>query len=159
MKSLLLWCAYAICWITWSFYADHQTVMFILVILRWFDTLTWIIKFFRLGKLSSKWIRYGTVAKWLLLCIPYLFHLLMRANWLESDADIILSMIFSILSLAELISIMQNISVILSWQDIKEQDAITKVINWVLAIMNILLEQTIWRLQRSVWSDSVKQKK
>lgn len=83
----------------------------------------------------------------------------MRANWLESDADIILSMIFSILSLAELISIMQNISVILSWQDIKEQDAITKVINWVLAIMNILLEQTIWRLQRSVWSDSVKQKK
>ena len=158
MKSLLLWCAYAICWITWSFYADHETVISILVVLRWFDTITGIVKFFRLWRLASKWIRYWTIAKWLLLCIPYLFHLLMRANWLESDADIILSMIFSILSLAELISIIQNISVILSGKDIKEQDAITKIINWILAIMNILLEQTIWRLQRSVWVDPVKKK-
>lgn len=101
-----------------------------------------------MGRLSSKGIRYGTTAKVFMLGIPYLIYNIINIWGSVSFSDWMLTIVFTVLWIAELISIIQNIQVIKSWEDITEQDAISKVLNWILAFANIALEQTIGRLQK-----------
>ena len=146
MEQKIYLCSYAICGIiAWLF--GHHTWLFQLLALMWaFDTVTWVIRYWRLKRLNSRSLRFWTISKWLLLFVPIGVYATLNAivPW---AADLITTVMLSAICLSELISSIQNIQVAKTGVDITEQDAVTKVINGMLAYTNILLDTVLKRLQ------------
>jgi len=146
MNEKVAYCIYVICWIVAGFYGKHEALQQVLMLLWAFDTITWIIRYFRLGKLRSRSIWYGTLSKALLLIIPLSIHMASESVSVGSG-DVITSIVFWTLCIAEFISIIQNIQVARTGVDITEQDAVSKVLNGILWGMNRLLDHTIGKFQ------------
>ena len=146
MNGFVPLCAYAICAIMAGFYWKNELIQSILMLLWICDTITWILRYYRMWKLRSRAIRYGTASKALLLWIPFLIHITAEAvnPWYW---DRITSIVFATLCIAELISITQNIQIFKTWIDITEQDAVSKILNWLLWLLNRMLDNTLWKLQ------------
>lgn len=87
----------------------------------------------------------------IMLWIPLVVAKIASAFWLSAT---ILSVVFSILCFAESISILQNLKVIKTGKDESEQDVITKLLEWILNILNIILDKTLLKLQKA-WEDAM----
>ena len=144
--NVLKICGYIFCGYLWMFYSQYNHIVDALGLLWMLDTFTWIIKYFRLWRLTSKWLRYGTIVKTIMLWIPFIVAKIASAFWLSA---IILSVVFAILCFAESISILQNLKVIKTGKDESEQDVITKILDGILNIWNIILEKTLLKLQKA----------
>lgn len=149
--NVLKICWYIFCGYLWMFYSQYNHIVDALGLLWMLDTFTWIIKYFRLWRLTSKWLRYGTIVKTIMLWIPLVVAKIASAFWLSAT---ILSVVFAILCFAESISILQNLKVIRTGKDESEQDVITKLLEWILNIWNIILEKTLLKLQKA-WEDAM----
>lgn len=86
-----------------------------------------------------------------MLWIPLIVAKIASAFWLS---PVILSVVFAILCFAEFISILQNLKVIKTGIEESEQDVITKLLDWLLNIWNIILEKTLLKLQKA-WEDAL----
>lgn len=140
-------CAYAICIVMAWFYWKNELIQSILMILWIADTLTGIIRYYRMWNLKSRAIWYGITAKGLLLFIPFILHITAESVMIGSG-DRITAIIYSALCVAETISIIQNIQIIKTGVEITEQDAMSKLLNGVLWLLNKFLENTLWKMQK-----------
>lgn len=146
MENYVKVCSYAICAITAGFYGKHEALQSILMVLWMADTFTGILRAFRLWRLKSRSIWYGTISKTLLLWVPFTIHIAAEAVQ-SGSGNAITSIAFATLCMAEVISNIQNIQVIKTGVDITEQDAMSKVLNGILTLLNKMLEKTVWHLQ------------
>lgn len=137
-------CGYFMCWALWAFYNQYSHLMDLLVVLWFFDNVTWVVKYFRLWRLSSKWLWYWTVVKTLMLWIPFIVAKFASAFGMS---DKVLSMSFAILCFAEVISNLQNLKVANTGIEETEQDVITKLLDGALTIGNKIFEWTFLKLQ------------
>lgn len=137
-------CWYVICWALWMFYNDYSKLMDLLVILWALDNITWMLKYHRLWRLTSKWLWYGTSVKTIMIWIPFIIAQAASAYWLDKN---ILSFSFAILSFAEFISILQNLKVAKTGIEETENDVITKILDWALVIWNKTFERLFIKLQ------------
>lgn len=144
------YCSYLICTTVQAYLWNYELAMSLLLILFLADTFTWIIKYFRLWRLKSKGMWYGTISKAFMLIIPMLLDIAISLTIFSEYRENVWAATITVLVIAELISIIQNIKVIRTWVEETEQDVITKLLEWMLAIGNIVLENTVWRLQDSV---------
>lgn len=142
--NIIKTCWYFVCAALWSFYNQYEHLMDLLILLWFVDNATWILKYIRLWRLSSKWLWYWTSVKTIMIGIPFLIAQAAKAYWLDSN---ILSISFAILSFAEAISIIQNLKVAKTWIEESEQDVITKILDGVLVLWNKLFEWMFLRLQ------------
>lgn len=127
-----------------------------LLLLLWaLDNITWVLKYYRLGRLTSKWLWYGTIVKTLLLSIPFLVARAASAFWFSWEK--ILAFVFAILCFAEAISNLQNLKVARTGIEETEQDVITKLLDGILILGNKVFEYTLAKLQKA--SDNVLEKK
>lgn len=146
MKTVVI-CSYIVCSIIAWFYWEYKIALSWLLVLWLIDTLTGVVRYYRLWRLQSKAIWYGTVAKAFMLIIPFMLY-----SVISISAPIVavwsLSMVFTILWIAEFISIIQNIQVVRTGVDVTEQDAVSKILNTVLTYANIILDKSLWALTR-----------
>lgn len=148
--KIFAYCSYLICTTVQAYLWNYELAMSLLLILFLVDTFTWVIKYFRLWNLKSKWIWYWTVSKAFMLIIPILLDVAIWISIFAKYRENVWAVFITVLVVAEFISILQNIKVIRTGVEETEQDVITKLLNWVLWFLNILLENTIWRLQTIV---------
>lgn len=146
MMNYVKTCTYAICGFLAGFYGNHELVFWMLLVLRWIDTLTWAARAFRLGRLRSRSMWYWTVSKAMMMLVPLTVHMAAEAVQ-KGSGGAITSVIFATMCVAEAISILQNVLVFATGNDITEQDAMSKVLNGILTLLNKMLEKTLWHLQ------------
>lgn len=135
-------CSYAICAFLAGFYGHHELVFQLLLTLWAIDTLSGALRAFRMGRLRSRSMWYGVVSKALMMLVPLTVHMAAEAVQ-KGSGDAITSVIFATMCVAEAISTIQNVLVFATGKDITEQDAMSKVLNGILALMNKLLEKTL----------------
>lgn len=139
-------CSYAICAFLAWFYGHHELVFQILLVLWSIDTFTGALRAFRLGRLRSRAMWYWTISKAVMMLVPLTVYMAAEAVQ-KGNGDAITAIIFATMCVAEAISILQNVLVFATGREITEQDAMSKVLNGILAVMNKILEKTLWQLQ------------
>lgn len=144
--NIIKTCWYFICAALWTFYNHYGSLYDLLVILWIADNITGILKYYRLWRLTSKWLWYGTIVKTLMLWIPFLVAKAADAFGLWYR---VLSLVFSILCFAEFISNIQNLKVAKTGIEESEQDVITKLLDGILVIGNKVFEWTLLKLQNA----------
>jgi hypothetical protein len=85
---------------------------------------------------------YGVVSKALMMLVPLTVHIAAESVQ-KGSGDAITSIIFATMCVAEAISTIQNVLVFTTGNEITEQDAMSKVLNGILALMNKTLEKTL----------------
>lgn len=148
--KLFAYCSYLICTTVQIYLWNYELAMSLLLVLFLVDTFTGVIKYFRLWNLRSRGIWYGTVSKAFMLTIPVLLDIAISISLFAVYRENISAAMITVLVVAEFISIIQNIKVIKTGIEETEQDVVTKMLNWILAILNILLENTLGRLNSIV---------
>jgi hypothetical protein len=140
MKTLAT-CTYILCWTLAAFYNTYELAIWTLWILLFLDSISWLIKWFRLGKASSYKLAYWIIAKVLIAAIPLWLNLLFKQTGLWEIGESFISIVFSTLSVAELISFIQNIVVIRTWIEQKEQDVISWILSSILSVLNWVFDK------------------
>lgn len=122
----------------------------ILTVLMWFDTLFWVTKAYVLyskdnpGRLSSRRLKIWVISKISILMLVALFWMIL---WYVTDINDISTMsittILWILIVAEFISILQNVMMIRSGEEMKEWDAISFVLNSIYGTFTKALERAV----------------
>ncbi len=82
-----------------------------------------------------------------MLFIPILLDIAISISMFADYRESIWAATITVLVVAEFISILQNIKVIKTGIEETEQDVITTLLNGMLAFLNILLENTLGKLQ------------
>lgn len=117
-----------------------------LMVLWGIDTLSGAMRAFRLGRLRSRSMWYGVVSKAMMMLVPMTVHIAAESVQ-KGSGNVITSVIFATMCVAEAISTIQNVLVFATGRDITEQDAMSKVLNGILALLNKLLEKTLGQLR------------
>ena len=107
----------------WMILWMHYMMFIFLTIVMIFDTLAWTAKSIRLGEFKSGRLTRGIIAKLFILWLVLMF-------WL----------VIGMLAIAEVISSVQNIMMIRSWEHIEERDAVSFVLSSVLWMLRSKLE-------------------
>lgn len=102
------------------------TLTFLMVI----DWISGVIKAIRLNiKPSSKRSNKGLIEKVMLLVIPISIGVTLKA--INIPIGVTIQTVFSLLMIAELISVISNCYCIYTREDVKEYDAVTALIKWI----------------------------
>ena len=124
-----------------------EKIIFTLTALMVVDWLTGIVKAIRLNiKPTSKRSNKGIIEKVMLLVIPISIGVTLKA--VDIPIGITIQTVFSLLLVAELISVISNCYCIYTRTDIQEYDAVTALLKW--------LKTTIMRAFKSFLSDNNK---
>lgn len=142
MTNYIKTCSYAICGFLAGFYGHHELVFEMLLVLWAVDTFSGALRAFRMGRLRSRSMWYGIVSKALMMLVPMTVHIAAESAQ-KGSGDAITAVIFATMCVAEAISTIQNVLVFATGKDITEQDAMSKVLNGILALMNKILEKTL----------------
>lgn len=143
----LFWCTMTSLYITAaciSLYLEiDQEAVSILSVLLWLDIFTWVVKSLRVWKkVTSKWFLIWLVSKTIILLIPMVLWFM--ARWIDIDISSLIYIIISMMMVAETYSVVTNIWVIRTGNDIEEQDAMTMVISLLLKKLRFLLFNMAW---------------
>lgn len=131
----LMWsCIWAILWI-------HYVSFIFLTVVMLFDTVTWTAKSIRLWEFRSnrltRWIISKILILWLIMVFAVASHNLYPE--IKRDDSFVWLLIW-MLAIAEIISSIQNVMMIRSWEHIEERDAVSFVLSSVLWILREKLE-------------------
>lgn len=119
----------------------HYISFVFLTVVMIFDTLAWTAKGIRLWEFRTGRLTWGIIAKLFILWLVLIF-------WAASHTvfptitrdDNFLGMVIWMLAIAEIISSIQNIIMVRSWEHIEERDAVSFVLSSVLWILRDKLE-------------------
>ena len=126
------WIGLAYFWITYE-------VIFILAILMWLDFITWITKSLILWKkIMSRKAISGALSKIFIFFVP--FVVVLCWNLVDVDSKPLAGAIMWIIGLSEAYSVICNIIVIRTGEDIVEQDAITILLTKIKDIIKNWIE-------------------
>ncbi len=138
IKSL----TYAIAiWLTYLGVSQEQFyILFTFIIL---DIITGIAKQIRLdiSNLRSHILTTWLLAKLLLMLVPMMIALTGKGLWYEIGIGI--AWTFNVLILSEFYSCLSNVSVAVTWKKVKEFDAISIVLSFILNKIRTALEKLI----------------
>lgn len=131
----IMWsCIWAILWM-------HYMSFIFLTVVMLFDTITWTAKSIRLWEFRSNRLTRWIISKILILLLILLFATASHNIYptITRD-DSFVWLIIWMLWVAELISSVQNIIMVRSWEHIEERDAVSFVLSSVLWILREKLE-------------------
>lgn len=141
MKATISYIMYTIWACMWTFLWMHYISFVFLTVVMLFDTLAWTAKSIRLGEFKSGRLTRGIIAKlfilWLVLMFWWASHTLFPS--ITRD-DSFLWLVIGMLAIAEVISSVQNVMMIRSWEHIEERDAVSFVLSSVLWMLRSKLE-------------------
>ena len=125
----------------WTILWMHYLSFIFLTVVMIFDTLAWTAKSIRLWEFKSwrltRWIIAKIFILWLVLVFWAASHNVFPSiTW----DDNFLWLVIWMLSMAEVISSVQNIITVRSWQHIEERDAVSYVLSGILEILRNKLE-------------------
>lgn len=136
--SYLLYVAWSCIWaILWM----HYISFIFLTIVMLFDTITWTTKSIRLWIFRSNRLTRWIISKILILLLILIFAVASHNIYPSiTRDDSFVWLIIWMLWVAELISSVQNIIMVRSWEHIEERDAVSFVLSSVLWILREKLE-------------------
>lgn len=119
--------------------------VFILSVMMVIDTITWVLKQYRLDPklISSHWLWGGVIKK--ILTIMFLFSFALMFKWIWIDWKTYITSILSILIVSEFYSTTQNIYSFRTWQKVQEYDAISVIIKYIWDMLLEFIENKIWK--------------
>jgi hypothetical protein len=125
----------------WTILGMHYMLFIFLTVVMIFDTLAWTAKGIRLWEFRTGRLTWGIIAKlfilWLVLMFWWASHTLFPS--ITRD-DSFLWLVIGMLAIAEVISSVQNVMMIRSWEHIEERDAVSFVLSSVLWMLRSKLE-------------------
>lgn len=120
----------------------EQEILNILWILIVIDFITGVIKAYRVWeKITSKHMWIWLVSKWLLLLVPIIVWLWLKA--IDWDTTRLMSGMISILVVAEAYSSIANIMQAMKWEKIEEFDVITLILTKILNKFRKILDNLL----------------
>lgn len=125
----------------WTILWMHYLSFIFLTVAMVFDTLAWTAKSIRLWEFKSGRLTRGIIAKLFILWLVLVF-------WAASHTifptitrdDNFLWLVIWMLAIAEVISSIQNVIMVRSWEHIEERDAVSVVLSSILSMLRNKLE-------------------
>ena len=125
----------------WTILGMHYMLFIFLTVVMIFDTLAWTAKGIRLWEFRTGRLTWGIIAKLFILWLVLIF-------WAASHTifptitwdDSFLWLVIGMLAIAEVISSVQNVMMIRSWEHIEERDAVSVVLSTILSMLRNRLE-------------------
>ena len=141
MKTTISYFLYTAWACIWTILGMHYMLFIFLTVVMIFDTLAWTAKGIRLWEFRTGRLTWGIIAKLFILWLVLIF-------WAASHTifptitwdDSFLWLVIWMLAIAEIISSIQNVMMIRSWEHIEERDAVSFVLSSVLWILREKLE-------------------
>ena len=127
--SYLLYVAWSCIWaILWM----HYISFIFLTIVMLFDTITWTTKSIRLWIFRSNRLTRWIISKILILLLILIFAVASHNIYPSiTRDDSFVWLIIWMLGIAEMISSIQNIIMVRSWEHIEERDAVSFVLSFI----------------------------
>lgn len=113
---------------------DHYILFVVLSSAMFIDTFFWFLKSIRIGTMQSRRLGWGILSKFTILAFILFLSAVSNQAFPEIlwDQNIVHGIMW-ILVVAEVISMVQNLIVIKTWEHIEEFDAVTKALKFILA--------------------------
>jgi len=111
---------------------ETSIICLILILMAW-DTLTWVIKSIKLHDFNSRRLIWWLVSKMLVVCAVLLtWATLQTFSWEATPlVTVSISAIMWMIWFGELMSSIQNIIVVRTWEKIKEVDVVWQTLNYI----------------------------
>ena len=116
----------------------NQESFIFLILLICIDFFTWLIKWNKKKNLKSNKMINWLLWKMVIIFIPLSIAMVWKINWLDMSNFLYFS--FTLLSFAELYSIIANIYEIKTWEQVTEYDAVTIIIKIILKKIKTTLD-------------------
>lgn len=132
---------------------DSLWAFYILSAVLIFDIITWWLKSIRMKRFSTSDLKRWIASKLIWLGIVLLLWIILENRFPTSAVpENLIAVILWLTIVAEMISVVQNATIIRSWQDIEERDSVSELYNFVLTILRTTF-QNIKKIYTLWWKD------
>lgn len=148
LQAIIYWVYASVLWL-FNYYWINWEAFVILSVLLVADTALWISKSYVLYWEEGSWFSSRKFKVWVISKLAIMLFVILLAlatsqwTWDDTIANIVVSSTLWLLIVAEFISIVQNIIMIRTKEEIQEWDAVTAVLTYILSTLKGFISNKI----------------